>query len=265
MGILNVTPDSFSDGGAHAEFDQAVRHARQLSADGADIIDVGGESTRPGAGRVDAATEIARTAEVVAALTAEGMTVSIDTTRATVAAAALERGATIVNDVSGGLADPAMPSLVADAGCRVVLMHWRNDSADMYRRARYDDVVAEVRDELSRRVDTMRAAGVTADRIILDPGIGFAKLPEHNWRLTAHLDGLRELGFPILFGASRKSYLGALLAGSDAVVRPVDRRDAATLATSVLAFEAGVWGVRVHDVGGTADARAVWQATRRAR
>jgi dihydropteroate synthase len=261
MGVLNVTPDSFSDGGRYADVDAAVAHGVSLLADGADLVDVGGESTRPGAERVDAAAETARILPVVRGLVAAGVPVSIDTTRAAVAAAALDAGATVVNDVSGGLADPDMARLVADVGCPWVLMHWRGHSRGMQGLATYTDVVAEVRDELSRRVDDAIAAGVAADRIVLDPGLGFAKRADHNWALSAHLDALIGLGHPVLFAASRKSYLGTLLAGPDGAARPVDGREAATIATSVLAVAAGAWGVRVHDVRGTADALAVWRAT----
>lgn len=265
MGVLNVTPDSFSDGGRYTDVAAAVEHGLRMSRDGADIIDVGGESTRPGAGRVNAGTEIARTAEVVGALAGAGVAVSIDTTRASVARAAIERGAVIVNDVSGGLADAAMAPLVAETGSRFVLMHWRGHSAEMYAAASYADVAAEVAGELLERVEAVRKAGVRDEQVILDPGIGFAKLPEHNWSLLRHLDRLVGLGFPVLYGASLKSHLGVLLAGDDGEPRAAAGRVDATLATSVLAFAAGAWGVRVHDVRGTADARAVWEATRRAR
>ncbi len=264
MGILNVTPDSFSDGGRYLDFADAVDHGEQMAAEGADIIDVGGESTRPGAERVDAATEIARVKDVVSALAERGLAVSIDTTRAAVAAAAIEAGASVVNDVSGGLADPDMARVVADAGVRWVLMHWRGHSADMQRLAHYDDIVADVKAELEDRVEAALESGVDANRIILDPGLGFAKTAEHNWRLSACLEEFVALGYPVLFASSRKSYLGSLLADEAGGPRPVGRREAATLATSLLAFEAGAWGVRVHDVVGTADARAVWLATRRA-
>ncbi|WP_051366326.1 dihydropteroate synthase [Hamadaea tsunoensis] len=261
MGVLNVTPDSFSDGGRYDSFAAAVQHGTSLIRDGAQLVDVGGESTRPGAARVPAVTEIGRVVPVIEALSAQNVPTSIDTTRAEVAAAALAAGAQVVNDVSGGLADPAMVKVVADAGCPFVIMHWRAHSADMQSRAVYSDVVTEVRDELSRRVDDALAAGVRAERIILDPGLGFAKLPEHNWELTRHLDRLIELGFPVLYASSRKSYLGRLLAGPDGEPRPVDGREAATVATSVLAVAAGAWGVRVHDVRATVDAIAVWRAT----
>jgi dihydropteroate synthase len=261
MGVLNVTPDSFSDGGRYADVDAAVAHGVSLHGDGAALVDIGGESTRPGAERVDAATETARVVPVIRELVAAGVPLSIDTTRAAVAAAALDAGATVVNDVSGGLADPDMARVVAEAGCPWILMHWRGHARQMQDLALYADVVTEVRDELARRVDEAVAAGVAPERIILDPGIGFAKRAPHNWALSAHLDVLIALGHPVLFAASRKSYLGALLSGTDGAPRPVDGREAATIATSVLAVAAGAWGVRVHDVRGTADALAVWRAT----
>jgi dihydropteroate synthase len=198
---------------------------------------------------------------VIRELAAAGVPMSIDTTRASVAAAALEAGATVVNDVSGGLADPTMGKVVAAAGCPWVLMHWRGHSRRMRELATYADVVTEVKAELRQRVDEAVAAGVAADRLVIDPGLGFAKTPEHNWQLTRRLGELLELGYPVLFGASRKSYLGALLAAPDGTPRPADGREAATVATSVLAVAAGVWGVRVHDVRATVDALAVWQAS----
>jgi dihydropteroate synthase len=265
MGVLNVTPDSFSDGGRYASFDDAVRHGVAMRADGADLVDVGGESTRPGADRVDAATESARVLPVIRELAAAAVPTSIDTTRAEVAEAALEAGAAVVNDVSGGLADPRMAQVVAGAGVVWVLMHWRGHSRQMQQLAQYQDVVADVRDELRARADAAIAAGVDPGRIILDPGLGFAKLPEHNWRLSAHLNEIIALGFPVLVGASRKSYLGQLLAGADGTPRPVAEREAATVATSLLAVQAGAWGVRVHDVRATVDAFHVLAATRAAR
>jgi dihydropteroate synthase len=261
MGVVNVTPDSFSDGGRYLDVDAAVKHGIALHADGADIIDIGGESTRPGADRVDAHIETARILPVITGLSAAGVPTSIDTTRAEVAEAALGAGAALVNDVSGGLADPAMAPLVAEAGCPWILMHWRGHSRTMLDLAVYNDVVAEVRGELLDRVAAAETAGVDPGRIILDPGIGFAKRAEHNWALTRHLDQLIDLGHPVLFAASRKSYLGRLLADPAGEPRPVGGREAATLATSVLAFAAGVWGVRVHDVRATCDALAVWRAT----
>lgn len=254
MGILNVTPDSFSDGGRHATVEEAVAHGVRLAAAGADYVDVGGESTRPGAGRVGPEEECRRVLPVVAGLARLGIPVSVDTTRAAVATAALEAGAVMVNDVSGGLADPRMASAVADAGVPWVLMHRRGESRDMYAEAVYDDVVADVRRELCRRVDAALAAGVAAERIVVDPGLGFAKHPEHDLALLAGLDRIVELGFPVLVGASRKRFLGSLLAPAGGPPRPPADRDDATLATSVLAAHAGAWGVRVHDVAGSADA-----------
>jgi len=261
MGILNVTPDSFSDGGRYADVDAAIEHGIGLQQGGADIVDVGGESTRPGADRVDAATEAARVVPVIAGLAAAGVRMSIDTTRASVAAAALSAGATVINDVSGGLADPAMATVAADAGCPWILMHWRGHSRRMNELAIYRDVVDDVRTELLQRVDEAVAGGVDPGQIILDPGLGFAKNADHNWALTQRLDVLIGLGFPVLFAASRKTYLGRLLAAPDGTPRPVGEREAATLATSVLAAAAGVWGIRVHDVRATADALAVWRAS----
>ena len=261
MGVLNVTPDSFSDGGRYTDLTAAVEHGIAMQRDGADLVDVGGESTRPGAERVDAPTETERVVPVIAALASAGVPLSIDTTRAAVAAAALEAGAVIVNDVSGGLADPGMAAVVKAAGCPWILMHWRGHSRTMRELAQYDDVVAEVRAELLDRVAAAVAAGVDPELLILDPGIGFAKTAEHNWALSAHLHELVALGHPVLFGASRKSYLGRLLAGPDGEPRPVGDREAATIATSVLAVADGAWGVRVHDVRATADALAVWRAT----
>nr|WP_308129223.1 dihydropteroate synthase [Actinoplanes polyasparticus] len=261
MGILNVTPDSFSDGGKYTDVEAAVRHGIELHGAGADIVDVGGESTRPGAQRVDAGTEIARVVPVIERLARAGVPLSIDTTRAEVARAALEAGAVVINDVSGGLADRGMATVAAEAGCPWILMHWRGHSRRMTELAVYSDVVSEVRAELLERVGEALAAGVDPAQVILDPGLGFAKTAEHNWALSAHLDVLVGLGYPVLFGASRKTYLGRLLAGPDGTPRPVEEREAATLATSVLAVAAGAWGVRVHDVTATADALAVWRAT----
>jgi dihydropteroate synthase len=255
IGVLNVTPDSFSDGGLYEDLDAAVEHAMLMTAQGADLVDVGGESTRPGAERVDADTEIKRVVPVISALRSAGVKTSVDTTRASVAEAALKAGAAIVNDVSGGLADPGMRRVVAEAGCPYVIMHWRGHSRDMQALASYGDVVAEVRAELSQRVQEALGAGIAAERLIIDPGLGFAKTAEHNWLLCRHLDEFVGLGYPVLFAASRKSYLEKLLDG-----RPVTGRDVATAATSVLAAQAGVWGVRVHDVQATVDALKVWQA-----
>ncbi|MDW5325536.1 dihydropteroate synthase [Plantactinospora sp. KLBMP9567] len=265
MGVLNVTPDSFSDGGRYADLDAAVRHGAQMHAEGAQLVDVGGESTRPGAERVDAETEAARVLPVIRELAARGVPMSVDTYRAGVAAAALAAGATVVNDVSGGLADPDMAKVVAEAGCPWILMHWRAHAKRMQELAHYTDVVTDVRAELAQRIEDALAAGVAADRIVIDPGLGFAKRPADNWQLTARLPELLALGYPLLFGASRKSYLGTLLAEPDGTPRPTDGRTAATVATSVLAVAAGAWGVRVHDVRETVDALAVWAASGRPR
>jgi dihydropteroate synthase len=261
MGVLNVTPDSFSDGGRYQDLDAAVAHAVAMHQAGADLVDVGGESTRPGAERVDAATETARVLPVITELAAAGVPMSVDTTRASVAAAALEAGAAVVNDVSGGLADPAMTKVVAEAGCPYVIMHWRGHSRRMQELAVYRDVVADVCAELRARVEEAVAVGISPDKIIIDPGFGFAKTPEHNWELTRRFHELLRLGFPVLVGASRKRYLGVLLASPDGRERPVHEREAATIATSVLAVAAGAWGVRVHDVRATVDALAVWGAS----
>jgi dihydropteroate synthase len=260
MGVVNVTPDSFSDGGRWAEPDKAIAHARDLLAAGADILDIGGESTRPGATRPLVEEELARVVPVISALAAEGAVVSVDTMRAEVAGAALAAGATLVNDVSGGLADPAILAVVADAGAPYVAMHWRAHSDHMRDFAVYDGpggVVEAVRAELAARVDAMLAAGIAADRIVLDPGLGFAKRAPHNWELLAGLDRIADLGHPVLVGASRKSFLGSLLAGPDGVPRPVDQREAANTAVTVHLARAGVWGIRVHDVRASHDALRV--------
>lgn len=264
IGVLNVTPDSFSDGGRYADVDAAVRHGTQMRHMGADLVDVGGESTRPGAERVDATAELRRVLPVIIELSAAGVPVSIDTTRAAVAERALAAGAVLVNDVSGGQADDGMPAVVKAAAVPWVLMHWRGHSRDMQQLASYVDVVAEVRAELCARVDAALAAGVDAGQLIVDPGLGFAKQPAHNWQLLQHLDRLQDIGFPLLVGASRKRFLGRLLAGQDGTDRPVDSRDDATTAVSALAAAAGVWGVRVHDVGASVDAVRVGAAWRSA-
>jgi dihydropteroate synthase len=271
MGVVNVTPDSFSDGGAWFEPDRAIAHGLELAAQGADIVDVGGESTRPGALRIDADEELRRVAPVVTALARAGLPVSVDTTRASVARAALGAGAAMVNDVSGGLADPQLARLVAEAGVPVVVMHWRGHSHRMQDRAVYGDVVREVREELRQRVDAMVAHGVDPELIVVDPGLGFAKLPEHNWALLAGLDEVARLGgagspFPVLVGASRKRFLGRLLAAGDGTPRPFADCDEATVAVSALAAAAGAWCVRVHSAAGNADAVRVaarWRDARR--
>lgn len=258
MGVVNVTPDSFSDGGAWLDPAAAVAHGLRLAAQGADIVDVGGESTRPGAQRVDQAEELRRVGPVISELAAAGLVVSVDTMRAGVAEFALRAGARLVNDVSGGLADPRMPRLVADASIPYVVAHWRGYGRDMQSRAVYDDVVREVSGELRQRVDAVVAAGVDASAIIVDPGIGFAKLPGHNWALLTSLGEIARLGggrpFPVLVGASRKSFLGTLLRDADGQPRPPAERDDATVAVSALAAAAGAWCVRVHAVAANADA-----------
>ncbi|SDJ92345.1 dihydropteroate synthase [Nonomuraea jiangxiensis] len=264
MGVVNVTPDSFSDGGLWFDEAAAIRHGLDLVQEGADLVDVGGESTRPGATRVSLEEELARIVPVIRALDSEGVTVSVDTMRAEVARAAVEAGAKLVNDVSGGLADPDMPRVVAATGVPYVVMHWRGHSHDMYSRAVYADVVTEVREELSKRVDLVLAEGVTEEQIVLDPGLGFAKNAEHNWTLLAGIPKLAELGFPLLIGASRKRFLGRLLADPDGTPRPFSRSDDATLAVTALAAHAGAWCVRVHEVGPNADAVRVAAAWKRA-
>nr|WP_298801171.1 dihydropteroate synthase [uncultured Pseudokineococcus sp.] len=254
MGVLNTTPDSFSDGGSWLDPAAAVLHGLAMAAHGADLVDVGGESTRPGAARVEPEEEQRRVLPVVRALADEGVAVSVDTMRASTAAAALEAGAALVNDVSGGLADPAMAPLVAERGVPFVAMHWRGHADVMTGLADYADVVAEVRDELARRVDALLAAGVREDRLVLDPGLGFAKTAEQGWELLAGLDALVGLGRPLLVGASRKGMLGALLAGDDGAPRPAGQRDDATTALTALAAAAGAWCVRVHAVRPSADA-----------
>ncbi|GGO61645.1 dihydropteroate synthase [Nonomuraea cavernae] len=264
MGVVNVTPDSFSDGGEWFDETVAIQHGLDLVAQGADIVDVGGESTRPGAARVPLDEELARVVPVIRALSAEGVAVSVDTMRAEVARAAVAVGARLVNDVSGGLADPAMPRVVAATGVPYVVMHWRGHSHDMDSRAVYTDVVTEVREELAKRVDLVLAEGVSEDQIVIDPGLGFAKNAAHNWALLAGASQLAELGYPLLIGASRKRFLGRLLADADGSPRPFGRSDDATVAVTALAAHAGAWCVRVHQVGPNADAVRVAAAWKRA-
>ena len=260
MGVVNVTPDSFSDGGAWFTPEAALAHGRQLLAEGADLVDVGGESTRPGAQRPSTAEELRRVLPVVEALSAF-VPVSVDTMRAEVAAAALDAGAVLVNDVSGGLADPDMARLVAERGVPMVAMHWRGHSAGMQDRAHYGDVVAEVRRELAERVEALVAAGIRPDDVVLDPGLGFAKLAHHNWELLRRLDEIAALGHRLVLGTSRKRFLG-LVGRTPATERPPLARDVATAATTLYAAQRGVWAVRVHDVAGTVDALDVADALR---
>ncbi len=268
MGVVNVTPDSFSDGGLYADAASAIAHGQQLLADGADILDVGGESTRPGATRPLVEEELDRVVPVITALAEDGATVSVDTMRHQVAAAALAAGASIVNDVSGGLSDPEILRVVADAGATYVAMHWRAHADHMTDFATYDNpggVVAAVRDELAERVAAALAAGIAPERLVLDPGLGFAKHGDHNWQLLADLGPVKALGYPLLIGASRKSFLGTLLADADGNPRPVDGREDATTALSVVLAGEGVWGLRVHDVRSTRDALRVLHALDTAR
>ncbi|GAA4860592.1 dihydropteroate synthase [Kitasatospora terrestris] len=266
MGVVNVTPDSFSDGGLWLDPAKAVAHGLDLTARGADLVDVGGESTRPGARRVTEQEELRRVIPVVRELAAAGVVVSVDTMRAAVAEQAVAAGARLVNDVSGGLADPAMAGVVAAAGVPFVVMHWRGQSADMERLAVYgEDVVADVVGELTDRMNALLAAGVKEQQLILDPGLGFAKTSEHNWAVLGRLPALTALGRPVLVAASRKRFLGTLLANPETgEPRPARQRDDATAAVSVLSAQAGAWAVRVHDVAGTADAVRVVAAWQRA-
>ena len=254
MGVVNVTPDSFSDGGSWLDPGDAIRRGLALLDQGADLLDVGGESTRPGATRPPADEELRRVLPVVRELAAAGAVVSIDTMRAEVAAACLSAGAAMVNDVSGGLADAQMAPLVGQARVPFVVMHWRGPSSSMDLDTAYDDVVAEVRDVLAARLVALAEQGVDPAQVVLDPGLGFAKGAHHNWQLLARLDVLTGLGRPVLVGASRKRFLGSLLAGPDGSPRPTGDRDDASAATSVVAALAGAWCVRVHEVAATADA-----------
>ncbi|MFI5641450.1 dihydropteroate synthase [Streptomyces goshikiensis] len=261
MGVVNVTPDSFSDGGRWFDTTAAVKRGLDLVAEGADLIDVGGESTRPGAPRVDEEEELRRVVPVVRGLASEGVVVSVDTMRASVAAQAVAAGAALVNDVSGGLADPGMIPAVAAAEVPFVVMHWRGFSDNMNSLAVYDDVLAEVTAELRARVDAVMSGGIAPERLLVDPGLGFAKNAEHDLALVAHLAELRALGFPLLVAASRKRFLGRVLAGAaDAAPPPARERDAATAAVSALAAYQGAWAVRVHEVRATADAVRVARA-----
>ncbi|WP_145812755.1 dihydropteroate synthase [Kribbella amoyensis] len=255
MGVVNVTPDSFSDGGKWFEPAAAIRHGRELMAEGADLLDVGGESTRPGAERPSQDEEIRRVLPVIETLTAEGALISIDTMRSDVAELALDAGAVMVNDVSGGLADPDMLPLVADRGAAYICMHWRGHSADMQSRAEYDDVVAEVIAELAERIEAVRAAGVDLNKVAVDPGLGFAKNAEHNWEVLRRMREFAVLERPLLIAASRKAFLGRLLADEETgEPRPAVRRDDASAAVSALAAANGAWCVRAHAVAPSADA-----------
>ena len=262
IGVLNVTPDSFSDGGKFADVNAAVAHGIAMRDQGAAFIDVGGESTRPGASRVSASEEQRRVLEVIAGLHAAGVHTSIDTMHSATAAAAVAAGAFMVNDVSGGLADPEMVNAVAELKVPYVIMHWRGHSTDMNSLATYRNVVAEVIEELGVRVGAALDAGVARDSIVIDPGLGFAKEADHNWAILHSLQDLKESGFPVLIGASRKRFIGSLLADEHGQARVVDQRDVATDAISALAAATGAWAVRVHDVAGSVDAVRVGTAWR---
>jgi len=253
MGVVNVTPDSFSDGGRWFDPGAAVEHGLDLVRRGADLVDVGGESTRPGALPVDRDEELRRVVPVVRRLADAGVVVSVDTMWAETARQSIEAGAAIVNDVSGGRADPQMVPLVADAEVPFVVMHWRAHSDRMQQHTDYGDVVEDVVGELREQYAAVCEAGVDPERVILDPGLGFSKTGDQNWTLLAHLDRFTDLGRPLLVAASRKGFLGALLADSVGP-RPVDGREDATAALSTLAALSGAWGVRVHDPRPSADA-----------
>jgi dihydropteroate synthase len=259
MGVLNVTPDSFSDGGRYVEPSIAIKHGRQLVADGADLVDVGGESTRPGATRPSPEEELDRVMPVVAGLVAEGVLVSVDTMRASVAAEALTAGAVLVNDVSGGRADDRMLPTVAARGAPYVLMHWRAHSQQMQGHTTYADVVEDVMTELGEQLEAAARAGVDPARIAIDPGIGFSKTADQNWDVLSRMERLHELGHPVLVATSRKRFLGTLLADEAGRLRPPALREDATTATSALAAAAGAWCIRTHLVRPTLDAILVAQ------
>jgi dihydropteroate synthase len=239
MGILNVTPDSFADGGKHFTLEHAISHGLSMIEDGVDIIDVGGESTRPGAERVSEEEEERRVIPVIAGLAGQGVEISVDTMRASIAKQAVEAGASIVNDVSGGQADPLMFSTVAQLKCKYTLMHWRGHSKDMNSRAQYGDVVEDVIDEITIQLDKALAAGIARENIILDPGLGFSKDSEHNWEILNRIDEFVALGYPVLIGHSRKRFIGG--------ATPDDREEG-TLAISRSLVGKGIWAVRVHSV-----------------
>ena len=239
MGILNVTPDSFADGGQHYEASLAIAHGLEMIEDGVDIIDVGGESTRPGADRIPEEEEQARVIPVIRELANKGVVISVDTMRASTAKLAIDAGATIVNDVSGGAADPAMFSTVAKLGCKYTLMHWRGHSKDMNEKAIYGDVVADVIVEVTVQLDKALAAGIKRENIILDPGIGFAKDAQHNWEVLNRIDEFVALGYPVLIGHSRKRFLGG---------EHPDEREEATVKVTQSLIGTGIWAVRVHGV-----------------
>ncbi len=256
MGVLNVTPDSFSDGGRFNDPTIATNHALQMIREGADIIDIGGESTRPGSERISVQAELDRVLPVISALANSGVAISIDTMRTEVASAAIDAGACMINDVSGGKSDPEMLGYVATLEVPYILMHWRGPSNIMNTLTDYNDVVTDVRNEIRNQVEAAVAAGISRERIAIDPGIGFAKTVDQNWPILKHLNVLEELGLPILMGASRKKFLGELLA-KEGVARNSDERESATTAVSTLMAARGIWAVRVHEVKASSDAIAV--------
>jgi dihydropteroate synthase len=259
MGILNITPDSFADGGKYLSKEDAITQGRRLIAEGADIIDVGGESTRPGANRVTEEEELARVIPVITELVKDGAIISVDTMRSAVATAAIKAGALYVNDVSGGLADEKMAKLIANnPKIQYIVMHWRGHSKDMQKQAVYTDVAKEVMDELDERVSLLLKSGVLAEQIILDPGIGFAKESDHNWKILQNIERLQLLGYPLLIGASRKRFLGELLNTSD-----TDSREAATIALTTELARLKIWGVRTHTVKAHQDAISVIERLRK--
>ena len=263
MGVLNVTPDSFSDGGDFIRLEAALDHARVLQIAGADSIDIGGESTRPGAKRVTLAEEQERVLPVIEAIVAElGAKVSIDTMNAETARLAVAAGASIINDVSGGLADPGMFKVAADTGATIIISHWRGFSDQMDTLATYDDVAAEVAAELKTRVDAALATGIKPAQIVIDPGLGFAKDMQQNWKLVARLDKLEELGYPILVGASRKRFIAGVIEPDEPTEVSNERRDLATAVLTALLLQRKIWGVRVHNVLATTDAIRVVAALR---
>lgn len=245
MGILNVTPDSFADGGQHFATENAIAHGLRMIEDGADFVDVGGESTRPGADRVSDSEEQARVIPVIQALANKEIKVSVDTMRASTATHAVQAGAKIINDVSGGAADPTMLKTVAELGCQYILMHWRGHSKDMNSKAFYSDVVREVISEIQIQLEKALSAGIEPSKIILDPGIGFAKDAEHNWELIERLEEIKSMGYPVLIGHSRKRFLGG---------ENPDDREAATIALTKSLATKGIWGVRVHGVRANVEA-----------
>jgi dihydropteroate synthase len=259
MGILNVTPDSFADGGRHNDFEAAVNHAHEMLAEGADIIDIGGESTKPGAERVSEEMELERVIPVVTELVKDGAVVSVDTMRAEVAKQGITAGATYINDVSGGLADEKMAKLIAtNSKVQYIAMHWRGHSKEMQKQAVYENVVTEVKDELDERVTSLLKAGVSPEQIILDPGIGFAKESEHNWQILKNIERFQMLGYPLLVGVSRKRFLGELVNANEP-----DKREAATIALTAELARVKVWAVRTHAVKAHQDAISVIERLRK--